>query len=121
MNVGCIFWCTSMPHLEDKDLIPWILDKFARHGWWGAKHTSFENIPKGAPQHMRGAIKNAADRLITENFLIPKPTGYGLEVSLNFERKEEIFSIIERWKINQCDRRQACPPRRTRCIMSLTT
>ncbi len=87
--------------LGDKELVPWILDKFARHGWWKARHTSFDNIPKGAPMHLRGKIKEAAKQLIKEGLLIPKPTGYGLEVSLNFQRKEEIFAIIEKWKMKR--------------------
>ena len=90
-----------MPNLEDEDIIPWILDKFARHGWWKAKHTSFDNIAKGAPQHMRAKIKEAAEQLIKEGFLLKKPTSYGLEVSLNFDRKNEIFDIIERWKLKK--------------------
>ena len=90
-----------MPDLKDDDLIPWILDKFARNGWWKAKHTSFDNIPKGTPQHMRDKVKDAAKQLIKNGFLIQKPTGYGLEVSLNFDRKDEIFQIIEKWKLKR--------------------
>jgi hypothetical protein len=90
-----------MPDLTEGDLIPWILDKLARHGLWAAKHTSFDNIPKGAPQHMRGKIKEAAEQLIKDGYLIQKPTGYGLEVSLNFSRKNEIFDIIEAWKLKK--------------------
>ena len=90
-----------MPDLGDEELIPWILDKFARHGWWKARHTSFDNIAKGAPKHLRGRIKEAAEQLIKDGFLLQKPTSYGLEVSLNFERKDEIFDIIERWKMKR--------------------
>ena len=90
-----------MPDLADDDLIPWILDKFARHGWWKAKHTSFDNITKGAPQHVRSKISKAAEELIKKNFLIKKPTGYGIEVSLNFAKKKEIFEIIKRWKLKK--------------------
>ena len=90
-----------MPDLTDEDLIPWILDKFVRHGWWKAKHTSFDNIPKGTPHHMRDKIKEAAEQLIKDGFLIKKPTGYGLEVSLNFDRKGQIFEIIEKWKLKK--------------------
>jgi hypothetical protein len=88
-----------MPDLGDDDIVPWVLDKLARHGVWKAKHTSIDNIPKGAPQHMRDRIKEAVRRLIKDNFILQKPTGYGLEVSLNFDRKNEIFDIIEKWKL----------------------
>lgn len=84
--------------LGDEEIIPWILHKFARHGWWKARHTSFDNIPKGAPKHLRGKIKDAAEQLIKDGLLIPKPTSYGMEVSLNFDRKKEIFAIIGKWK-----------------------
>lgn len=87
--------------LGDDELVPWILDKFARHGWWKAKHTSFDNIAKGAPKHIRRKIKEAAEQLIKDGLLVAKPTGYGLEVSLNFQRKEEIFDIIEKWKLKR--------------------
>jgi len=88
-------------HLGDVEIVPWILDKLARHGMWKAKHTSFDNIPKGAPKHLRGKIKEAAEQLIKDGFIISKPTSYALEVSLNFERKDEIFEIIEKWKLKK--------------------
>lgn len=87
-----------MPDLKDDDITPWILDKFARHGWWKAKHTSFDNIAKGTPHHMRKDISKQAEELIKRGLLVKKPTGYGIEVSLNFDRKDEIFQIIEKWK-----------------------
>ena len=87
--------------LGDEEIIPWILHKFARHGLWKARHTSFDNIPKGAPKHLKGKIKEVAEQLIREGFILPKPTAYGIEVSLNFERKDEIFAIIEKWKLKQ--------------------
>ena len=88
-------------HLGDVEIVPWILDKLARHGMWKAKHTSFDNIPKGAPKHLRGKIKEAAEQLIKDGFIISKRTSYDLEVSLNFERKDEIFEIIEKWKLKK--------------------
>ncbi|MBI5158666.1 hypothetical protein HY992_00955 [Candidatus Micrarchaeota archaeon] len=89
-----------MPDLKDSDFVPWILDKFVRHGWWNAKHTSFDNISKGAPKHLKDKIVRAGESLIKDGLLVRKPTSYGLEVRLNFERKNEIFSIIEKWKLN---------------------
>ncbi len=90
-----------MPDLGDDDIVPWILDKLSRHGWWKAKHTSFDNVPKGAPSHMRDKIKEAAKQLIKDGFINQKPTSYGLEISLNFDRKNEIFQIIENWKMKK--------------------
>jgi len=96
-----MFWWTSMPEFLESDLIPWILDKFARHGWWGARHTSFDNVAKGTPQHLRAKVNEAARQLIKDGVLIQKPTSYGLEVSLSFDRKKEIFDIIEAWKLKK--------------------
>ena len=96
-----MFWWTAVPNLAEEDLIPWILDKFARHGWWKAKHTSFDNIAKGTPKHMGGKVNESAEKLIKQNYLIEKPTGYGREVSLNFELRNEIFDLIEKWKIKR--------------------
>lgn len=90
-----------MPSIKDEDIIPWILDKFVRHGWWNKKHTNFDNIPKGTPNHLRDKIKEIAKELIKRGFLLSKPTQYGLEVSLNFAKKNEIFEIIEKWKLNR--------------------
>lgn len=90
-----------MPDLKDDELVPWILDKLSRHGIWGARHTSFDNVPKGTPAHLRGKIKEVAEDLIKQGLIIPKPTGYGLEISLNFSRKEEIFGLIESWKMKK--------------------
>ena len=87
-----------MPDLVDEDIIPWLLDKLVRHGWWEARHTSFDNVPKGAPPHMHGKIKNVAEDLIKQGFIRKKPTGYGVEISLNIAKKDEIFDIIEHWK-----------------------
>jgi len=88
-----------MPRLEKADLDGWILDKLSRRGCWEARHTSFDNIPKGSPTHMRGEIEEAAHELVKRGLIRIKPTSYGQEVSLNFARKEEIYAIIERWKL----------------------
>jgi len=38
-----------------------------------------------------------AKELIKDGLLFSKPTSYGLEVSLNPERKDEIDKVIERY------------------------
>jgi hypothetical protein len=53
-----------MVELGDEEIIPWILHKLARHGWWGGKHTNIENIPKGAPPHMRRKIMETTNYLV---------------------------------------------------------
>jgi len=44
---------------------------------------------------LRGLAKEVAEELIKEGLLLTKPTSYGLEVSLNPRRKDEIDRIIE--------------------------
>ncbi|MBS3133561.1 hypothetical protein J4470_05585 [Candidatus Woesearchaeota archaeon] len=72
-----------------------ILRKLFRHRIIGGKHTAVENLTKGIPKHIVGEAKEAVKELIKEGFVIPKPTSYGLQVSLNPERIEEITRIIE--------------------------
>ena len=72
-----------------------ILKKLKRRGKWGHAHTSFDNLTSGIPKHLRGLAKEVAEELIKEGLLLIKPTSYGLEVSLNPRKKDEIDRIIE--------------------------
>ncbi|MBI5051392.1 hypothetical protein HZC08_01400 [Candidatus Micrarchaeota archaeon] len=90
-----------MADIKDEEIAPWILDKFVRNGWWRAKHTNFDNIPKGTPAHIRNKVKEIAEEINNEGFLVKKPTGYGLKISLNYDKNEEILSIIEKWKFKK--------------------
>jgi hypothetical protein len=72
-----------------------ILYKLKRRGKWDASHTSIDILKKGFPKHLRGDVKDIVQDLIKEGLLLQKPTGYGLEVSLNILRKEEIDNIIK--------------------------
>jgi predicted phosphatase len=72
-----------------------ILSKMLRHGYIGSKHTSEDNIPKGLPRHMYGDVRKALKNLIRQGYVIPKTTSYGLEVSLNSARIDEIKQILE--------------------------
>jgi hypothetical protein len=71
-----------------------IFDKLNRRGKWGPAHTSKENALKGIASHDIGAAKDILDEAIKDGFLNLKPTSYGGEVSLNFERRAEILAII---------------------------
>lgn len=72
-----------------------ILRKLFRHRYVGGKHTDIENLAKGLPKHLRGEAKEIAKELIKEGLLWTKPVSYGLHVSLNPERIEEILKIVE--------------------------
>ena len=79
--------------LSNYEIRKWILKKMMRHNWWGGKHTAFDNIPKGSPKHIWKEIRNELELLIKENYVLKKPTGYGLHVSLNVKMKAEIEKI----------------------------
>ncbi len=65
-----------------------------RHRWWGGKHTAFDNIPKGFPKELWKNVKKETEQLIREGLVVPKPTSYGLHVSLNVKMKAEIEKTI---------------------------
>ena len=71
-----------------------IKDMFKRK-MWAAKHTNIDNLHKSIPSHLKGLAKKVAKDLIKEELIITKPTSYGLEVSLNPRRKNEILEILE--------------------------
>jgi len=74
-----------------------ILKKLKRRGKWGKAHTSFDKLSTGIPRHLRGESKEAGYDLIKSGLLLSKPTSYGLEVSLNPKRKDEILKTIEEY------------------------
>ncbi|OGI15660.1 hypothetical protein A3K63_04480 [Candidatus Micrarchaeota archaeon RBG_16_49_10] len=75
----------------------WILFKLLRHRYWGEKHTSFDNLPKGKPSHLAKQIRNVGKELIKDDLLLSKPAHYGQEISLNPKKKEEIEKIISKY------------------------
>ena len=77
------------------DLKKIILRKLFRHRIIGGKHAAIENLTKGLPKHLVGVAKDAVNELIKEGFVLQKPTSYGLQVSLNPKRIDEITRIIE--------------------------
>ena len=80
--------------MGDEQIRSALLRKLAKHGYWGGRHTSFDNLHKGFPKHLAGQVKDVARTLIKENILIPKPTNYGLHVSLNPGMCETIERVI---------------------------
>jgi len=71
-----------------------LLFKLARRRNRGNSHTAFDNLKKGFKPKEHKLVKRAAEELIKENLLFKKPTSYGLHVSLNHERAEEIKQTI---------------------------
>ncbi|MEX0862281.1 hypothetical protein [Nitrosopumilus sp.] len=86
--------------LTDEEIKGRIIRKLYRRGNWGASHTSFENLKKGFTQRDTGKqgskkVDKMGEVLIKENLILSKPTGYGLEVSLNPKMKDRIQAYLE--------------------------
>lgn len=67
-----------------------LLRKLVKHGYWGGRHTSLDNLPKGFPRHLHKEVKKTAKELVKEGLLLQKPTHYGTELSLNPKKNKEI-------------------------------
>ncbi len=72
-----------------------VLEKLYKLRYIGGRHTSEDNVTKGFPKHARKDVKKALKALIKEGYIIPKPTSYGLEVSLNPRMIAEIRRKLE--------------------------
>lgn len=81
--------------MEKEQLKGFIVKKLFQHGYIGGRHTDIENLKKGLAGHVKGDAKEAAKELIKEEILIPKPTSYGLHVSLNPHKREEIDKYLK--------------------------
>ncbi|MEK6963434.1 MAG: hypothetical protein AABX70_03340 [Nanoarchaeota archaeon] len=81
--------------MEKKQLKGFIVKKLFHHGYIGGRHTAIENLRKGLPSHFKGSVKEAIEELIQEGILVPKPTSYGLHVSLNHKKREEIQEYLQ--------------------------
>lgn len=81
--------------MEKEQLKCFIVKKLFHHGYIGGRHTDIENLKKGLAGHVKGDVKEAAKELIKEGILIPKPTSYGLHVSLNSQKREEMERYLQ--------------------------
>jgi len=62
----------------------------------GGVHTHFDTLKRGFPKHLGKEVGTIAKQLIKDNWLVTKPTSYGLQVSLNKEKLAEIEGFIEK-------------------------
>jgi len=72
-----------------------ILHKLTRKGKFEHSHTALENLAKSFPPEMKGRAKEMSEELLREGILHLKKTGYGKQVSINVEKKEEIINYID--------------------------
>lgn len=63
---------------------------------WGASHTEERNIFKGLPKHIIGRkeTKDALYELYKWRFIIRYKKTYEIHVSLNVEKKREIYQFL---------------------------
>jgi hypothetical protein len=83
--------------MDEQNIIKqFILEKLYRKRMWLHKHTNINNLPKGLSNTLRVSkeVKKAIDELLKDRLLLSKPTHYGLEVSLNPQKKKEIEELI---------------------------
>ena len=87
--------------LSDEEIKATILFKLYKRGNWGGSHTAFDNLKKGFKDRELGKgslkrVEKMARELVRSGLTIPKPTGYGLQVSLNPRQNETIIAIMKR-------------------------
>jgi len=88
--------------LSDDQIKATILFKLHIRGNWGASHTAFDNLNKGFKDSEPGKgglkrVEKMARELVRAGLIIPKPTSYGLQVSLSPRQNETIIAIMKRY------------------------
>ncbi len=83
--------------MNEKQIIKkFIIRKLYRKRMWLHKHTNINNLPKGLSNEIRHSkeVKKAIEELLKEQILLSKPTHYGLEISLNPKKLNEIEELV---------------------------
>ena len=88
--------------LSDDEIKATLMFKLHKRGNWGASHTALDNLKKGWKESELGKhglkrIEQMAKELIRQGVIIPKPTSYGMQVSLNPRQSEEIMAFMRRF------------------------
>ncbi len=88
--------------LSDEQVKATILFKLHKRGNWGGSHTAFDNLKKGWKDADLGKqglkrVEKLTKELIRQGLIIPKPTHYGLQISLNPRQNDTIIGIMRRF------------------------
>jgi len=87
--------------VSDEEIQSVVLHQMFRKQKWMANHIAYDKIKKWIIVGSRGMNGKEADKnmkqLIKEGLVIPKPTNYGLQISLNLEFREEIMKRIKKF------------------------
>jgi hypothetical protein len=62
----------------------------------GGVHIPIDTLRRGFPSHLGKDIDKIAKELIRQGYIITKLTSYGLQVSLNKEKLQEIEAFIKK-------------------------
>ena len=86
--------------MDNEEIRARVLFALARHRKWGESHTAYEHMFRQFKTEALGKAglknaKNIADDLMREGFIIKKPTSYGLQVSLNPKKAQDIKKLIK--------------------------
>ncbi len=79
----------------DKQIKGKILHKLTRAGKFEHSHTAIEHTFKGFPPELKGKVKVLSTDLVKEGILYVKKTNYGMQVSINVEKKDAIMEYID--------------------------
>ncbi len=87
---------------SDDEIKATLMFKLHKRGNWGASHTALDNLIKGWNQSELGKhglkrVDQMTRELIRQGAMIPKPTSYGLQVSLNPRQSEAIMASMRRF------------------------
>jgi hypothetical protein len=85
--------------MDNEEIGARLLFALARRRNWGESHTAYENIFRQFRSEALGKaglknVRNIAENLIREGMILKKPTHYGLQVSLNPKKSQEIKNLI---------------------------
>ncbi|MFH1520180.1 MAG: hypothetical protein ABID61_00900 [Candidatus Micrarchaeota archaeon] len=77
-----------------------LLYALARKRKWGESHTDYENLFRQFKSSVLSkdilkSVRETAEELIRNGYIIKKPTGYGLQVSLNPKFSIQIKKLIK--------------------------
>ena len=87
---------SNMEFSDEEKIKATLLYHLRRKKKIGESHTPFDTLKKGFPSHLGKDIKKIAEELIKKRYIIPKPASYGLQVSLNKEKLQEVEDFIKR-------------------------
>lgn len=90
-----------MLEFTDEQIMARFILKLYRRGNWGKSHTNFENLKKGFNQRNLGKkgfkrVDKISEIMIKSGLLHSKSTKYGLEISLEYSRKDELSGIVSK-------------------------